>query len=170
MRDDQLSLLQEFVGYAYAFAEQSSGILAQIKHQTFQISHLIERFGNFMLGGFLESGDVHVSDAGLDHEVQVDAIARNLVADDGEFNGMIRAFPQHGDADGGSLGPLEQIGDIRGAHVVGGLAVDRGDDVAGTNTSAISRGSDKWSDNDDLIIARSNRHADAVILAALFFA
>ena len=41
VRDDQLSLLQEFVGYAYAFTEQASGILAQIEDQAFQIAHLI---------------------------------------------------------------------------------------------------------------------------------
>src|ERR1700691_5648505 len=91
-----------------------------------------------MLGGFLESGDVHVSDAGFDHEVQVDAVARNLIANDGEFQGTVGAFAQHGDADGGAFRSLERIGYVGGAHVVGGLAVDAGDDVTGPNASAIA--------------------------------
>ena len=123
-----------------------------------------------MLSGFLESGNVHVADAGLDHEVEVDAVARNLVADDGELEGMIGAFAQHGDADGGALRSLEQIGYVGGAHIVGGLAVDGGDDVAGADAGAIGRGADEGSDHDDLVIARADRHAYAVILAALLFA
>ena len=123
-----------------------------------------------MLGGLLESGDVHVSDAGLDHEVQVDAVARNLVADDGKLQRIFGTFAEHRDADGRALGPLEQIGYVRGAHVVGGLAVDGGDDVAGADARAISRSSDERRDDDNLIIARADRHAYAVIFAALFFA
>src|SRR5208283_4191488 len=163
--NDQLSLLEKFVGYADALAEQASGILAQIEDQAFQIAHLVERIGYFMLGGFLETGDVQVSDAGLDHEMEVDAIARNLVADDGEFDGVVGTFAQHGDADGGTFRSLEQIGYVRGAHVVGGLAVDGGDDVAGANAGAIGRRADEGSDDDNLIIAGADGHSDAVILA-----
>jgi len=52
VRDDQLALLEEFVGNAYAFTQQASRILPQIEDQTFQIAHLIERFSDFMLGRF----------------------------------------------------------------------------------------------------------------------
>src|ERR1035437_6190422 len=99
-----------------------------------------------MLGGFLETGDVHVADAGLDHEVQVHAVARNLVADHGEFERMVGAFAQHGDADGGAFRALEQIGNIGGAHIVGGLAVNGGDDVARPYAGAIGRSADEGSD------------------------
>ncbi len=44
VRDDELSLLQELVGHAYAFTEQSAGILAKIEDQTLEIAHLIEHF------------------------------------------------------------------------------------------------------------------------------
>ena len=54
MRNDELSLLQELVGHANAFAQQSAGIAAQIENQSLQIAELIERFGNFMLGGLVE--------------------------------------------------------------------------------------------------------------------
>src|SRR6202140_4015985 len=170
VRHDQLTLLQEFVRDADAFAEQPTRILPQIEYQALEIAHLFQRFGHFMLGGFLESGDVHVSDTRLDHEVQVHAVTRNLVADDRKFQGMIGTLAQHGDADGSALWSLEQVGNIGGAHVVGGLAVNAGNDVSGTNTGTVGGGTNKWSNNDNLIIARPHRHAHAVILAALFFA
>ena len=38
VRDDELSLLQEFVGYSDPFAQQAARIPAQIEDQTFQIA------------------------------------------------------------------------------------------------------------------------------------
>src|ERR1700677_2362193 len=169
MRHDQLILLEKFVGYPYTFTQQTARILAKIEHQTFEVAHLIERFRYLMLGRLLESGDVYVADAGLDNEVQVNAVARNLVADDSEFQRMIGAFAQHRDADSGAFRPLEQIGHVGGAHVVGGLAVDGGDDVAGTNAGTIGWSSDKGRDDNNLIVARPDGHAYAVIFAALLF-
>ncbi len=169
MGNDQLTLLEELVGDANAFAEQSAGILAKIEHQAFEVTHLIKRFGDFMLGGLLESGDVHVADAGLDHEVQIDAVAGNFVADDAELQRMVGAFAQHGDAHRGALGPFEQVGHVGGTHVVGGLAIDSGDDVAGTNAGAIGGRADEGRDHDDFVVARPDGHAHAVILAALLF-
>src|SRR5208337_1001684 len=160
--DDELSLLQKLVSYAHAFAEQTSRILPQVQNQALQISHLVQGLGDFMFGGFLESGNVHVADTGLDHEVQVHAVARNLVADHGELERMVGAFAQHGDADGGAFRSLEQIGHIGGAHVVGGLAVNGGNNVARPDAGAIGRGADKGGDDDDFIIARAYRHAHAV--------
>src|SRR5271155_5379132 len=115
-----------------------------------------------MLGRFLESGDVHVADAGLDHEVQVYAVTRNLIADDGEFQRMVGTFAQHGDADGGAFRAFEQVSYVGGAHVVGGLAVNGGDDVAGADAGAIGRGADEGGDDDNLIITGADRHAYAV--------
>jgi len=43
-------------------------------------------------------------------------------------------------------------------------------DVARADAGAIGRGADERSDDDDFVIARSDRHAHAVVLAALFFA
>ncbi len=123
-----------------------------------------------MLGRFLEAGDVHVTDAWADHEVQIDAVAGNLVANDAELERVIGTFAQHGDADGCALGPFEKIGHVGGAHVVGGFSVNGGDDVAGTNARAVGGRAGKGRDHDDFVIARADRHADAVILAALLFA
>src|SRR5260370_19302220 len=170
VRDDQLALLEKFVGHAYDFSQQSSRILPQIEDKAFQIAHLIESFGDFMLGRFLESGNVHVTDAGLDHEVQVHAVARNLVADYGKFEGLVGAFAQHRDADSSAFRSLKQIGNVGGAHVVGGLAVDGGNNVARPDSGAIGRCADEGSDDNNFVVARADRHAHAVILAALFFA
>src|SRR5271165_4556340 len=100
-----------------------------------------------MLGGLLESGNVHVTDARLDHEMEVDAIARYLIADDGEFNGMLGPFTQHGDADGSALRSLKQIGHIGGAHVLRGLAVNSGDNVARADARAIGGRAGEGSDD-----------------------
>src|SRR5271166_2158869 len=83
---------------------------------------------------------------------------------------MLGTFAQHGYANRGAFRSLEQIGYVGGAHVVGGLAVDGGDDVAGADAGAIGGSADEGSDDYDLIIARADRHSDAVVLAALFFA
>ena len=61
--NDHLSLAQELVGYAHAFAQQAAGILAQVENQSLEVAHLIQRVRNFMLGGLVEAGDVHVADA-----------------------------------------------------------------------------------------------------------
>ena len=130
MGNNQLSLVQEFVGYAHTFIEQAAGILAQVEDQALQIAHLIERVGDFFFRGLVEAGDVHIADAGPDQEVQIDAVARNFVAHHGELQRLVRAFAQNGDVDGGAFGSLEQVGYVAGAHVVGGLAIDGDDDVA----------------------------------------
>ena len=80
MRDDELSLLQEFVSDAYALAQQSPGITPQIEDQPFQIAERIECFGDFMFRSFVEAVDVHVADARLDQEMHIHAVTRNLVA------------------------------------------------------------------------------------------
>src|SRR4051812_10721189 len=118
MRNDQLSTLQELVGYSHAFAQQPARVLPQVKNQAFDIAHLFERLRDFMLGGFLESGNVHVADTRLDHEMEVYAIAWNFIADHRKFKRMVGAFPQHGDTDGGSFRSLQQVSYVRGAHVV----------------------------------------------------
>ena len=107
---------------------------------------------------------------GLDHEMQIDAVARNLVADDGELKRLVGAFAQNGDVDRGSFGPFEQVRDIAGGHVVGGLAIDGDDDVARTDAGAVGGGSDERRDDDDLVVARTDGHTHAVIFAALIFA
>ena len=130
MRNDQLALLQEFVGNAHAFAQQSAGILAQVQNQPFQIAELVERIGDFVLGGLLEAGNVDVANAGLDQECEVDAVARNLVAHQTEFHRLLDALAQDRDVNRRSLRPLKQVRNVGGAHVVGGLAVDGDDHVA----------------------------------------
>ena len=170
VRDDQLAFLQELVGHAYAFAQQAARILPEVQNQAFEVAHLIERFTYFVLSRFLEAGDVHVAYARPDHEMEINAVAGNLVANNAELERMVSAFPQHGDTHCGALGPFEQVGDVGGAHIVGRLAVDGGDDIAGPNAGSVGWGTDERGDYDDLIIARADRHADAVILAALLLA
>src|SRR5579862_5503882 len=106
MRNDQLAFLQELVGHAYALTQQSTRILPEVKDQPLEIAHLFKRFADLMLRCLLEPRDMHVADAGLDHEMEIDAVTRNLVAYDAELERMIRALAQHGDANRSPFWPL----------------------------------------------------------------
>src|SRR5580658_7319187 len=170
VRNDKLTPLQEFVSHADALTEQTAGIAAQVEDQALQIAELIERVGDFVFRGFVESADVHVSEAGLDEEMNVHAVARNLVADQREIHGLLDAFARNADVDGGAFGSLQQIGDVAGAHVFGGLAVDGNDHVAGMNAGLICGRPHKGENHDDLVVAWSHGHAYAVVFAALVFA
>ena len=123
-----------------------------------------------MLGCLLEAGDVHITDAGTNQEMLVHAVARNLVANNIKFQGLVGAFAQNCDANRGPLRSLQQVGHVRRAHVVGGFAIHGDDDVPRMNAGAISGRADKWRNHDDFIVARAHRHAHAVILAALLLA
>ena len=168
--NDDLSLLQELVSHADAFTQQSAGILPQVEDQPVDVAQLIQRLPQLVLGGLLETGDVDVADAGANQEMHVHAVAGNLVAHDGEVEGLVGTFAQHGDLDGGALGAFQQLRHIAGAHVVGRLAVDRDDDIARADARAIGGRTGKGRDHDDFVIARTNLHAHAVILAALLLA
>src|SRR5215470_9423337 len=167
--DDQLTLLQEFVCHAYAFAQKSTGILAQIEDETLHVSELLQRISYLALRCFLEPSDVDVADTWLDLEGEVNAVARNLVAHQAELHGLVDAFTQDRDMNSRALGSFEQVGDIRGAHVVGSPAIDGYDHVAGMDPSLVCGRADKRENDDDLVVARTDRHAHAVVLAALLF-
>src|SRR5271165_246783 len=171
MRDDDLSLLQKLVGHA--LAQQSAGVLPQVEDQALHFAlllQLVQRLRYFVLGRFLEAVDMDVSNTRLDHEMHVHAIARNLIANDVEIDRLVGALAQHGDLDRRAFRSLQQIGHVAGAHVVGGLAVHCDDHVSRTNARPVSRRSGKRRNHDDLIVARSHLHADAVVFTALIFA
>ena len=67
VRDDDLSLLKEFVSYAHAFAEQPAGIAAEIENQALNVvfTELAELFFEFFAGVFAKLSHVDVGDAGL---------------------------------------------------------------------------------------------------------
>src|SRR3984893_10582627 len=168
--NDQLPLAQKLVRHTHTFIEQATGILSQIEDQSLEIPHLVERVGNFMFRGFVEAGHVHIADAGFDHEVEIDAVTRNLIADHGELQRLVRAFGQNRDMDRAPLRSLQQVRHIAGAHVVGRFAIHRSDDVTGPDSRSIRGCSHKWCNDNDLIVSRANRHAYAVVFAPLIFA
>src|SRR5436309_9074428 len=170
MRDDELSLTQKLVGNSYTFIEQTAGILAKIENKPLQIAHLIQRIRNFMLRGLVETSDVHIANARPNQEMQINAVARNFVANHRELERFIRAFAQDGDVNRGPFRSFKQISHVAGAHVVGGFAIHGDDNVARPDAGAIRWGSNKRRNHNDFIIARSNRHAHAVVFAALILA
>ena len=94
VRNDERAFAQEFVGHADAFAEQSTGILAEIEDEPFRSPISSRACGDFVLGGLVESSDVHVADAGPDHEMEINAVAGNLVADDSEVEWLVETLAQ----------------------------------------------------------------------------
>ena len=113
---------------------------------------------------------MQVTDAGANHEVEVNAVAGDFVASHAEDNGLLRTLAQHGDLDDRPLGPLEQFSNVAGAHVVGRLAVHGDDHVARPDAGAVGRTAHKGSDDNHFIVARAHLHAYAVIFAALLLA
>ena len=85
--------------------------------------------------------------------MKIDAVAGNLIANHAELKRMVGTFAQHGNADRGSFGTLEKVGHVGGGHVIGGLAIDSGDDIAGADAGSISRRAHKRRDDDDFIVA-----------------
>ena len=123
-----------------------------------------------MLGGFVEAVDVHVADARLDQEVDVDAVPRNFVANQRELHRLFDGFARDADVNRGALGSLQQVGDVARAHVLGRFAVDGNDHVARMNAGLVGRRPGEGIDHDDFVVARADGHAHAVVLAALVFA
>src|SRR5260370_23893615 len=87
-----------------------------------------------------------------------------------EVQRIVAALAQDGDLNVGALGSLEYIGAVSHAQVVRGLAVDSDDRVTGAQSDFVRRRTHEGGDHDDLVVARRDLHAHAVILSALFFA
>ena len=137
VRNNQRTLMKEFVRYTNAFAEQSTRILTQVKDQSLQISHLVERLGDFMFSGLIELRNVHITDAGANQEMQVDAVTGYFITDHSELKRLLRAFALNADMDRSPLGTFQEISNITRTHVVGGFAIYRHNNVARTNAGAI---------------------------------
>ena len=82
VRNNQLPFTQELVGNPHSFIQKPARILPQIKDQPLQIAHLLQCIRHFVFRSLIESGNVHVPDPGMNHEVQINAVARDFVADD----------------------------------------------------------------------------------------
>src|SRR4029077_2128315 len=101
--------------------------------------------------------------------MQIDAIARDFVAYYREVQRFFRAFAQDGDVDRRPFRALQQVSNVSRAHVVGRLAIYGNNDVSGTDTGPVRGGAYERRDDDDFVVARTDRHAHAVIFAALIF-
>src|SRR3981081_2755485 len=112
---------------------------------------------------------MHIADAGPNEEMHVNAVARNFIADEGELNGFFHAITRDADVNRRPLWTFQQVSNISGAHVLGGFSVDGNDHVAGVDAGLISGRAYEGENHDDFVVARSDRHAYAVVLAVLFF-
>jgi len=87
LRDDDLTLLQELVGHIDGFVQEAAGVAAEVKHETVDVTELVERVADFVAGGFDEARDVNVADAGAKQEGEVNRGTGNFVADEIEDQG-----------------------------------------------------------------------------------
>ena len=99
MGDDDLPFAQEFIGHADSFAQQSAGILAQVQNEALEVSELVQGGGHFMLGGLLEIGDVHITNARTNHQVHVYAVTRNLIPHHVKLQRLLGTFAQYRNLD-----------------------------------------------------------------------
>src|SRR5262249_5341599 len=77
---------------------------------------------------------------------------------------------EDGDVNVGALGAFQHVGNVSHAKVVCGLAVDGQNRVAGAQPGLVSRSSHERRYHNDLVVARGNLHAYAVVFPALLFA
>ncbi len=101
--------------------------------------------------------------------MNVNAIGADFVAGEGKFQGPLRALAHNRDVDGRALGPAHLLHDVVSAQIVGGLAIHRDDDVAGAHACPRSRSSRQRRDHNDMVVARADGHAHAVVFALLRF-
>src|SRR5581483_650290 len=101
--------------------------------------------------------------------MQINAVARNLVANNRELERLVRTFAKNRDVNGGALWAFEQVRDIAGIHVVRRLTIDSNDNVSRMNSRPVGRRSSKWRNDYDLVVAWADSHSDAVVFSALIF-
>ena len=90
----------------------------------------------FLAGGLLELGEVDVADAGTNLVLEIDGGMRNFVAHEIEDERLGLAITNGCHLDMRTLGPFERLGHQVGTHAVSRFAIDRRDDVTGTNAGA----------------------------------
>ncbi len=141
MRNDQLILVQEHVGNGHGFVQQSAGISAQVKHQAIELGgiQIFQCCGQFRIGGFVESGELDVADAGFHFKIEVHGMLGNFVASDCKVHRFRISHALHGDVNDSALRALEHIGDFRAAQPFRGLAVHGHNYIARPDAGAVSR-------------------------------
>src|SRR5215469_588716 len=100
VRDDHLSLFKKLVSDTNALTQQATGVLPQIKDQSLQLAlllQLVERFSDLMIGCLLEARNVDIPYPRPDHEVHVNTVTGNLVANHVEVDRLFGTFTQNRD-------------------------------------------------------------------------
>ena len=97
--NDHLALFEEHIANGNGFVQEAARIAAQVEDQAVKrrSAESFEGFGNFTVGGLVELGETDVADAGLKHESDIDGVAGNFIASDGEDERVGVAFTSDGD-------------------------------------------------------------------------
>src|SRR3954465_14020751 len=104
-----------------------------------------------------------VCDTRLQEESAGDAETRNLIASNRKQDWLLRTFAAHLYLNLSVARAAQQVGDFGRRKPIGLRIVDQLDDVARSQTSLGSWRPRERRDDDRLIVASRNRHADAKI-------
>src|SRR4029077_17202267 len=123
---DELTSVEEHIADGDCFIEEAAGIAAHVEDEAIELRgiELLEGFGDFAVGGFVEAGETDVADAGLKQESDVNGMARNFVTRYGEDQRFGVAFAGHGDFYNCAFGTFEEVRDFASGEAVGGFFVD----------------------------------------------
>src|SRR5882757_2999695 len=172
VRDDELIFVEEHIANGYGFIEQAAGVTAHIEDQAVERRRveLLQCVCYLAVSGLVETGKANIADTGLQQEGDVHGMAGDFVARHGEDERLGVAFAGNRNFYDCALGAFQHVGNIAGGEAVGGLVINLDDYVAGSNPSVIGWCADVGSHDYCVVLAGSNDHAYAVVLAALIFA
>ena len=110
-----------------------------------------------------ERPDEDVAGVVVQHEGVGNAVERDLLADDGQLDGLVQAFPDEGDGDLGPLLAPELLHGVEARDGLRALAVDLGDDVAGLDAQPPGRSPLDGGDDDQAVLLLLDLHPDAEV-------
>src|SRR5438105_1363334 len=179
--DDGLAVRQKQGGDLDRRPQQAARIVAQIDHQTFHASLLqsVDNAGDFRGSRFGEGRDADVADLGFRIDPEVPFLEVHLVAlvaqhavnfdlgsVDINIHGSLAPLVVNGQGDLGPRFTLDNFDHFFEGHVLGGLAVNLDDQVAGHDARLISGRADHGAFDKDLPHAvDADADADAAELA-----
>ncbi len=121
-----------------------------------------------MARGLVELLKEHIADTRLQKERVRNTLAADLIPNDVKHHRLLDPFPRHRDLDRGAFRTLQQIGNLGGIEIIGWRGADHDDHVTGFQSRFVRRRPDERRHDDGFAVAALHRHADAIIMTALF--
>ena len=158
---------QELVGQQQRLVQEAAGIVPQVHHQV--LHALLQQFGiglhEVLPRGGRELGEPHIAGGVVHHEGGVDAVQRNLAADDLEGDDVRAAAHGHDDlGPGRALHPPDHAV-LRELHAGDDLVVHLQEPVAGQHARLLGRAAGDHLQHDGRVVRHVELDADALEIA-----